>query len=1673
MTHYLYLTKYNTTNAIASRRFEIAAQIPSPYPLKRWKPHVLNNSSHHSFNTNPVTPLTLCDENPISASFQSQPQNSPNLDLVLTNLSCAFSKQNLCISNDDYCSSIHDDEGSVLEDDASIHSTGGVSSSSGCSVSFDSFSSGNRSFRNTELAKRCQQCREIIIAAKEKQEGEAKKNADCLLEQIEQEEEERANREAMQARKRERKRMKRKAKQEKERQVKGTNQTRIDSDVDASHNNIVVKSSDSKHTKQDHDEHSGTKHSPTLTRALQHAQESALCDQLSNTVICAVDDKQCSDYHNPSDSPVAPMSISPQSNKSPNQQIGNNTHANSDAPVNIVDKPNVQQDSDSVDNSFTSQDVESNAAAVTEAKREKHRTKKQSQRAAKRAAAENHIIFDLDKASKSPSPEVQDPINPSMSPCYTVSPSGDNENWNLLIESQTAHFGQYLSMRRSSNAVSDSNTWTVVVPSNSIRSQRSAASTHGSSRVSNETADWKTTNSNNSSYKRRLSIPVSRHDIGKVIGQGGAVVSALRNMSGIQIDIESARSDEVTERMVYLRGPSEAVQRTYETIQGLLDGSISGNDVLLMYHALKKSTLPSSIALSSNALGSKISGTTTMTVQSTIKSGLSNSKVINPNNKMTRKTGKSVTSSLVTNTTRSTSTQPTPIPIVSKATKTSAISSSNNISSFSSTTTHLIPLTCPSFSGAKTSTSGSLSWNTKVVNTSSSKGNFASVAAAGISTHTPRVVKSDNQIVKNVRSQSKTTVQGLMSAPTSVISSSTTPVSLLSLNFSPFPSSSHIFPDFISPLSNVEDFSANSLDEISFPPLNPSKCTKVPLLRTVTTIPSVSASNLKNLSCLSTTHISSSSVTTFPVEGVSYGIDKQKTNTSSGDLTYILSISVFDSSVSTVHTASISNSFSPATLPTTSPSNYGPLTVSPTCGVIHTPQSTTPMGSAGTNTTAYVSTPSTTASQTKPFARAPGSERSAHQRNANVTATSVSLGLGDSFPSSLLSLDANGDANISVNGSANDTTLFTPTKRAIASDIHNPDFRHDSTSSHFRPDRSCEWSASDSSVVPVPPPAFVKNSAFSVTPNTPAVTSNCGGSPVVDSHSLMGSVSVATNVSQVRDSLGSLHSMPTLWTVPTPDMNPSSLGFQPSFQSLNQVAPNLKTSDESTDSLVQSSVHRNDFSNHPVSGQFQDQYSLQGTQPGILRQMVTQSSLQKSNPVDSSQLHYSHQQTQNSNGASSLNISSTPNLVPTTANTTLNASLRLKPPISGISAYLESRPTVLNGFPSNFCAPPTSTVPLNNQFSSLFPITQQQSFPLQQQLSLGPGNISALNQQSASGLSARLGNSSHPMINQAQFSMCSSSSGGSYTPPFMSGYVQPNIQPVCSSTSAIHPNTNYASHLLNGFGSSTHVGTVCTPAVGGGGVPLGVPSSAAQGSAQHHPVAIQPIGAERRRQANILTSVTSSSVVYPTMSCNSNLTGPVNSATPVMGNPLATMHPQAPSPQQCSVNSNANNLLMAFTMNWMQQQQQQQQHSNLVTGASGTINSPANWPPMWPSSNLNSNFPVTCPPMKVPPCNPNDINIYNNSTILPAVNGVAGQQHQQSIMAAAMAAMANIYPWNSGGVSGSGSSNILGGLSGVSTAGSSRWICPQVNTAFPGVNPSTAQPYYQEQYPTMKPSSGN
>lgn len=69
-----------------------------------------------------------------------------------------------------------------------------------------------------ELAEKCEECRRLICAAKEKQDYEARKNADVLLEQIEQEEEERRNREAVRALRIERKRKKRKAKQQQQQQ---------------------------------------------------------------------------------------------------------------------------------------------------------------------------------------------------------------------------------------------------------------------------------------------------------------------------------------------------------------------------------------------------------------------------------------------------------------------------------------------------------------------------------------------------------------------------------------------------------------------------------------------------------------------------------------------------------------------------------------------------------------------------------------------------------------------------------------------------------------------------------------------------------------------------------------------------------------------------------------------------------------------------------------------------------------------------------------------------------------------------------------------------------------------------------------------------------------------------------------------------------------------------------------------------------------------------------------------------------------------------------------------------------------------------------------------------------------------------------------------------------------
>lgn len=77
-----------------------------------------------------------------------------------------------------------------------------------------------------ELLKKCHQCMEIIVCAKERQAAEANKNATILLEEIDQERSREESKRAAAARKREKKRQKKKEKQEqRESQEKKKNPT--------------------------------------------------------------------------------------------------------------------------------------------------------------------------------------------------------------------------------------------------------------------------------------------------------------------------------------------------------------------------------------------------------------------------------------------------------------------------------------------------------------------------------------------------------------------------------------------------------------------------------------------------------------------------------------------------------------------------------------------------------------------------------------------------------------------------------------------------------------------------------------------------------------------------------------------------------------------------------------------------------------------------------------------------------------------------------------------------------------------------------------------------------------------------------------------------------------------------------------------------------------------------------------------------------------------------------------------------------------------------------------------------------------------------------------------------------------------------------------------------------
>ena len=69
-----------------------------------------------------------------------------------------------------------------------------------------------------ELLKKCQQCMDIIVSAKDRQAAEANKNASILLEELDMERSREESKKAALARKREKKKQKRKEKQEKEKE---------------------------------------------------------------------------------------------------------------------------------------------------------------------------------------------------------------------------------------------------------------------------------------------------------------------------------------------------------------------------------------------------------------------------------------------------------------------------------------------------------------------------------------------------------------------------------------------------------------------------------------------------------------------------------------------------------------------------------------------------------------------------------------------------------------------------------------------------------------------------------------------------------------------------------------------------------------------------------------------------------------------------------------------------------------------------------------------------------------------------------------------------------------------------------------------------------------------------------------------------------------------------------------------------------------------------------------------------------------------------------------------------------------------------------------------------------------------------------------------------------------
>ena len=375
-------------------------------------------------------------------------------------------------------------------------------------------------------------------------------------------------------------------------------------------------------------------------------------------------------------------------------------------------------------------------APSNETKREKTRTKKQSQRN---------------------KPTVVEHLSPANSVTGAEAEAADSMLW------ETAAFDH------SSDSASG-NDWLVAQPASSSRNHRTTVNQMDSFTSG---SDWRTTGPSGStgSSKRKMAIPVSKHDIGKIIGQGGAVVSALRLTSGIQIDIESARADDVQERMVYLKGNSDMVQKTYQTILDLLSGAVTGNEVIA------KSKL-------------NRTGLSSTTATSSIPSVLSTSTVTSRSNTGVVSSRKNAPSSSGKLTAQIQELTPQPQPLMSaKVTNPNlvakaSVSNNSNVSRITGAT----PLA--SWGAVKTT----------------QRSNFASVAAAGVVS--PSLPQSQ-QSTKNRNKLSNANQQQQQQQPS--------PVSLLSVTIAALSECSKIPPPSIfstAPVSNLLD------DEQSFPPLS-------------------------------------------------------------------------------------------------------------------------------------------------------------------------------------------------------------------------------------------------------------------------------------------------------------------------------------------------------------------------------------------------------------------------------------------------------------------------------------------------------------------------------------------------------------------------------------------------------------------------------------------------------------------------------------------------------------------------------------------------------------------------------------------------------------------------------------------------------------------------------------